>query len=223
MFTEIIIRPLLNLTVFIYGSVGFADFGLTVILVTLLVRVAVLPLSLKTARSQREMAKLGPELEKIKVQHKGNMQAQSEATMRLYKEHKINPLAGCLPLLIQLPILFGMYRVFLDIFKPETLQLLYSFVPNPETINHIAFGLLDISTASPILAVLAGAVQFFQARMIQPAPGGQSPTTAINRQMMYLLPAMIVVIGWRLPAGLPLYWIVTTAVSIGEQLHVRRS
>src|SRR3972149_312806 len=118
MFTEIIIRPLLNLTVLIYGSVGFADFGLTVILVTLLVRIAVLPLSLKTARSQREMTKLGPELEKIKVQFKGNMQAQSEATMRLYKEHKINPLAGCLPLLIQLPILFGMYRVFLDIFKP---------------------------------------------------------------------------------------------------------
>jgi YidC/Oxa1 family membrane protein insertase len=223
MFTEVIIRPLLNLTVSIYGTVGFADFGLTVILVTLVVRLAVLPFSLKTARSQREMAKLAPQLEQIKVQHKGNMQAQSEATMRLYKEHGVNPLAGCLPLLIQLPILFGMYRVFLDIFKPETLNLLYGFVPNPGTINQVAFGVLDISTASPILAVLAGAIQFIQARMTQQMAGSKSPTASMNKQMMYILPAMIVVIGWSLPAGLPLYWIVTTLVSIGEQLHVRRS
>jgi YidC/Oxa1 family membrane protein insertase len=220
MFTELIIRPLVNLTVLIYGSVGFADVGLTVVLVTLVVRLAVLPLSLKTARSQREMARLGPELEKIKERFKGNLQAQSEATMQLYREHKINPLAGCAPLLIQLPILFGMYRVFLTIFKPETLDLLYGFVPNPGTIGHVAFGLFDISAANPVLAVLAGAVQFLQARM-QPAPTGQA--AAMNRQMVYLLPAMIVVIGWTLPAGLPLYWIVTTLVAVAEQLHVRRS
>lgn len=223
MFTEIIIRPLLNLTVSIYGTVGFADVGVTVILVTLLVRLAVLPFSLKTARSQREMAKLAPQLEQIKQQYKGNMQAQSEATMKLYKEHGVNPLSGCLPLLIQLPILFGMYRVFLDIFKPETLNLLYSFVPNPGAINQMSFGFFNMSTASPLLAIIAGVVQFIQARMNQQMAGPKSPTAAMNKQMMYLLPAMIVVIGWSLPAGLPLYWIITTLVSIGEQLRVRRS
>jgi len=223
MFTEIIVQPLLNLTVFIYGTIGFADFGLTVILVTLLVRLVVLPFSLKTARSQREMAKLAPQLEQIKVQYKGNMQAQSEATMKLYKEHGVNPMAGCLPLLIQLPVLFGMYRVFLDIFKPETLSLLYGFVHNPGTINQVSFGVLNISTASPILAIVAGVIQFIQARMNLQMAGAKSPTAAMNKQMMYLMPAMIVVIGWSLPAGLPLYWIITTLVSIGEQLHVRRS
>jgi YidC/Oxa1 family membrane protein insertase len=222
MFTEIIYRPLLNLTVFLYATIGFADLGIAIIAVTILTRLVMLPLSLKTARSQRAMASLAPEIERIKERLKGDMNAQSAEVMKLYKERGVSPLSGCLPLLIQFPILIGLYRVFLNLFKPETLSLLYTFVPHPATLNTTAFGFLDISVPSHILAVLAGAAQFAQAKLTGAAQQtGQA--AAMNRQMVYLLPLMIVVIGWNLPAGLSLYWVATTLVSIGEQLYLRRS
>src|SRR5688572_11822290 len=132
LFTTIIYQPLLNLTVFIYNTAGVEDLGLTIILMTLVVRLAMHPLSLKTARSQKAMAELAPEIDRIKSAHKGNMTAQSEAVTKLYKDRGVSPLAGCLPLIIQFPLLIGLYRVFLNIFKPETLDLLYTSVPHPE-------------------------------------------------------------------------------------------
>ncbi len=221
-FTPIIYQPILNLTVFLYGTVGFSDLGLAIIAMTVAVRAALLPLSLKTARSQRAMADLAPQIEKIKEQHKGNTTAQSEEVMKLYKERGVNPLAGCLPLVLQLPILIGVYRVFLNIFKPEMLQLLYGFIPHPGAMNHITLGLLDISKSSPVLAVLAGVAQYFQARVTttNQSQGGQA--AALNKQMMYFLPIMIIVVSWNLPAGLAIYWIATSIWSVGEQLYLRR-
>lgn len=222
MFTEIIYRPLLNLTVFLYTTVGFLDMGVAIIAVTVVTRLVLLPLSLRTARSQRAMAQLAPEIERIKERLKGDMTAQSAEVMKLYKDRGVSPLSGCLPLLIQFPILIGLYQVFLKLFKPETLTLLYPFIPHPETLNTMAFGFLDISVPSHILAILAGVAQFIQAKMTGAAQQtGQA--AAMNRQMMYLLPLMIIVIGWNLPAGLSLYWVSTTLVSIGEQLYLRKS
>lgn len=219
--TLLIYQPILNLTVFLYSTVSFHDLGIAIIAITIVIRAALLPLSLKTTRSQRAMSELAPEMEKIKKQHAGNNAAQSEAIMKLYREKGVNPLAGCLPLLLQFPILLGVYRVFLNIFKPEELQLLYGFIPNPGSIHHFAFGFLDISQSFPLVAILAGVVQFVQARMMM--TGQQSTqTAALNQQMTYMLPIIIVVIGWNLPAGLSLYWIVTSLWSIGEQLYLRR-
>ena len=145
--------------------------------------------------------------------------------MKLYREKGINPLGGCLPLLIQLPVIFGMYRVFLNIFKTENLTLLYSFVPHPATINHLFLGVMDISMPSHIFALAAGLLQFFQVKLSTPAlatgHAGQ-PMAGMNKQMMYLFPVMIIVISWNFPAGLALYWITTTLFSIGEQLYLRR-
>lgn len=224
LFVQIIERPLLNLTVFLYGTVGFADLGVAIVLMTIVVRLALLPLSLKTARAQRTMNKLAPELERIKERHKGNTSAQSEEVMKLYKEHKINPLSGCLPLFIQLPLLLGLYRVFILVIKPEALAMLYSFVPHPGSINHLLLGLLDVAMPSRILAVIAGLSQFFLGWMMSGTQqGAPAAAAAMNKQMMYILPIIIIVIGWSLPAGLSLYWVVTTLFSIGEQLYIRRA
>jgi YidC/Oxa1 family membrane protein insertase len=222
LFNLIIYQPVLNVTLFLYGTIGFGDLGIAIIAMTALIRALLAPLSLKMARSQRAMAQLAPELELIKQKYPGNTQEQSTAIMALYKEKGVNPLAGCLPLLLQLPILIGVYRVFLNIFKPEALQQLYSFVPHPGTINHLMLGVLDISKSNAILAIGAGVAQFFQAK-IATANQPQSPqTAAMNKQMIYLLPVMIVVISWNLPAGLALYWVATSLWSIGEQLYLRR-
>lgn len=221
LFSTFIYAPILNLTVFFYTTIGFGDLGIAIIAMTIVVRTALLPFSMKTARSQKAMAALAPEIEKIKQLHKGNTTAQSEAVMALYRDRGVNPLSGCLPLVIQLPILIGVYRVFLKIFEPGSLDLLYSFVPHPAAISNLMLGVLDISRGNPILAILAGVAQFFQARLSMSSSSPQA--AAVGQQMMYLLPIMIVVISWNLPAGLALYWIMTSVWSIGEQLYLRRS
>lgn len=221
LFTTIISRPLLNALVFLYSLTG-GDLGISIIILTVIIRMLALPLSLKTLRSQREMAEIGPEMEKIKEQHKEDQAAQGQAMLALYKKHDINPLAGCLPLLIQLPVLLGLYRVFLNVFKPESLSMLYAFVPNPGTIQTISLGIIDLGIRSIPLAVAAGAAQFIHARYAN--AGGQTGQAAmIGKQMTYFFPIMIIVISWNLPAGLALYWVVSTVTSIGEQWYIRRT
>jgi YidC/Oxa1 family membrane protein insertase len=223
LFTLLIYKPILNVTVALYAMFGLNDLGVAIICMTVLIRTLLFPLSIKTARSQKAMAELAPQIEKIKEIHKGNTTAQSEAVMALYKEKGVNPLAGCLPLLIQLPILIGVYQVFLKIFEPATLDLLYSFIPHPESIAHITLGVFDISASNPALAILAGVAQFFQAKISMASQAASPQAAAIGKQMMYMLPVMIIVISWNLPAGLALYWIVTSLWSIGEQLYLQRA
>lgn len=221
LFTTIISRPLLNALVFLYGLTG-GDLGIAILILTVIIRSLSLPLSLKMLRSQREMAELGPELEKIKEKHKSDKAAQGQAMVALYKEHNINPLAGCLPLLIQIPVLLGLYRVFLNVFKPESLDMLYAFVPNPETIQTVSLGFIDLGIRSIPLAIAAGAAQFIHARYANPQ-GQTGQAAMISKQMMYFFPIMIIVISWNLPAGLALYWVVSTLMSIGEQWYIKRT
>lgn len=189
---------------------------------TVFIRLLSLPLSLKMLRSQRDMAELAPELERIKKEHKDDKTLQGQAMMDLYKKNNINPLSGCLPLLIQIPVLLGLYRVFLNVFKPESLGALYQFVPNPGTINTITLGILDLGMRSIPLALAAGAAQFIHARYSRPKEQvGQA--AMISKQMQYFFPIMIIVISWNLPAGLALYWVVTTVMSIGEQVYIKRT
>jgi YidC/Oxa1 family membrane protein insertase len=223
LFSTLIYQPILNLTVFFYSTVGFNDLGVAIVVMTIFIRATLLPFSIKTARSQRAMAELAPEIERIKQQHKGDTTAQSEAVMALYRERGVNPLSGCLPLLIQLPVLIGVYRVFLKIFEPESLNLLYAFIPRPDAIDNLTLGVLDISAGSPVLAITAGVAQYFQAKLSMTSPSSSAQAAAVGQQMMYLLPVMIVVISWNLPAGLAIYWIVTSLWSIGEQLYLRKA
>lgn len=227
LFREILFRPLLNATFWLYAVLPGNDFGLAIIVLTLGIRLLFFPLTLKTILSQRAMAAIGPKLTDIREKHKNDKNAQSAAMMQLYKEHKINPLSGCLPLLIQLPILIALYRVFIQGLHPESMSLLYSFIPQPGTINPISFGIIDITTALPVLAVVAGVLQFVQAKLStqQTGPGGapeQKQMQAMNRQMLYFFPIFIIIIGWRLPGGLMLYWVASTLFSIAEQLIVKK-
>ena len=224
LYTEILYRPLLNAVVFLYDILPGHDFGFAIIVLTALIRILFFPLSIKTVRSQKALSQLNPKLQEIKKKFKDDKSAQSAETMKLYKENNINPLSGCLPLLIQLPILIGLYQAFIAGLKPESLSMLYGFVLNPGTIDNISFGFLDITSKAPLLAVLAGVAQFVQAWATKAQSQGVSPNkemAALNSQMLYFFPVMIIVIGWNLPAGLVLYWITTTAFSVLEQLYIK--
>jgi len=231
LYNTILYKPLFNAVVFLYGVLPGQDFGLAIVALTIIIRLVFFPLTVKTIRSQRALSRINPKMKEIREKFKNDAQAQSAAIMNLYKENNINPLSGCLPLLIQLPILIALYQAFGAGFKPENLELLYSFVKNPGSINAISFGFLDITKSSPILTITAGISQFFQLKQNSSlmgqaggagGSGGQKEIQAMNKQMLYFFPVMIIIIGWNLPAGLLLYWLVTTAFSVGEQMYIKR-
>ncbi len=222
LFNEILYRPLLNAVVALYTILPWHDFGLAIVVLTLLVRLALAPLSIRAVRSSRAMAALQPKLNELKEKHKNDKAAQAQAMMALYKENKISPLGGCLPLLLQLPILIALYRVFLIGLKPESLQLLYSFVAHPAIIQSQSFGIFDLAHRSIALSLIAGIAQFVYAKLNAAQQAPTKEMAALNTQMLYFFPLLIIIISWNQPSGLALYWVVTTLFSIGEQLYVRR-
>lgn len=229
LFHEIIYRPIFNLLVGIYNVIPGHDFGVAIIVLTVGMRIIFLPLSIKANRAQRLLARVQPEIKALQEKFKNDKAAQAQAVMALYKEKKINPAGGCLPLLIQLPILLALYRALANGLNPDSLKILYAFVTNPGTINQLSLGFFSLAGKSHVLAIISGILQFIQAKIMagrtpKSIPGAKPASVLdpamLNKQMLYFLPVMIVVIGWNLPAGLVLYWAVTTLVGVFEQLYV---
>ena len=211
--------------VYLQGIIPGGDLGLTIIVLTVIIRALFSPLSMKALESQRSMKELSPKIEEIKAKFKNDKPGQSAAILKLYKENNVNPLAGCLPLLVQIPILIALYQVFIKGITEKTLPLLYGFVSTPGIINTDFIGLFDITKNNPLLAVLAGGFQFIQSKQSMSLQAGGGPNkeiAAISKQMLYFFPVMIIIIGWNLPAGLILYWIATTAFSMFEQYYIKR-
>lgn len=227
-FNETLSRPLYNLLVWTYNVIPGHDLGVAIILVTVFLRVLLYPLSDKALRSQKALQNLQPKIKELQKKFK-NKEEQARAMMGFYKEHKINPLSGCLPLLIQLPILIALYRVFLTGLEPDSLNSLYSFVKNPGELNPMFFGVMNLAQPSHILAVLAGLSQFLQAKSAFPktsgAPSGTGPdfSKSMQQSMIYMMPLFMVFIAWKFPAGLALYWVVTMLFSLGQQVIVNRA
>ena len=131
LYTQLLFRPLFNFLIFLYNTIPGGDFGVAIIVLTLVIRLAFFPLSIKALISQREMNKLQPKIKELQDKHKNDKPALGQATMQLYKENKVNPFSGCLPLLIQLPVLIALYGALQSGLKPESLNGLYSFVGHP--------------------------------------------------------------------------------------------
>ncbi len=220
-YNTIVYYPLLNLLVVFYNYIP--DVGVVIILVTLLIRLILAPSFHKSLKSQAAMTAIQPKINEIREKYKNDQQAQGRAMMELYKEHKINPFSSCLPLLLQLPILIALYQVFSKALNNH-IEGLYSFVAKPETISPVFLHFLDLSKPSWILGVIAGLAQFWQSRlMLAKNPGSQDTAAKVmSVQTTYILPVISVVIALKLPAGLPLYWIVTTLFGVGQQYLINR-
>jgi len=226
LFHAILYQPIFNVLIALYNLIP--DFGAALVVLTILLRLALFPLSQKSIKSQKELSEIQPEIKKLQQQYKDDKQKQAQALMDLYKEKKVNPMSGCLPLLIQLPILIALYQVCLNVFKPDAFSALYSFVHNPGQVNPMFLGFIDLAKRNIPLAVLAGLAQFWQTKMILPKSdknkakakaggmGGQM-SSMMNQQMLYFMPVLTVIIGFSLPGGLPLYWLVTTLLTVGQQ------
>jgi YidC/Oxa1 family membrane protein insertase len=218
---DILYQPLFNALIFLVWLVPDHNIAWAIIILTVIVRLALLPSSLKAARAQIRMRDLQPELQKLQAKYKDDKQKQSQALMEFYKENKVNPLGSCLPLLAQFPILIVLYYVFIHGLNTSNYGLLYHFTPRTDTINTIWLGLDMAKPDRYILPVIAGILQFIQGRQLmppKPKDGSRSdPGAMVSSQMMYLMPIFTIFIAGRLPAALPLYWIITTLFGIGQQ------
>jgi len=229
-FTLICYQPLLNLLVLTYNLVPGHDIGLVIIILTLIIKLILYPFSKKTIEAQKAMNILQPKVDALKIKFKDNKEEQAKEMMKLYKEHKINPLSSCLPLLIQLPFLIAIYSVFSTGLQNGSLDLVYPFIFNPGHINSLAFGFLDMAKPQFILALLAGGAQYWQTKMMiakRPsvkAPGAEDEDMAaiMSKQMTVMMPIMTIVIGWSLPSGLVFYWLLLTVFTALQQLITLR-
>ena len=194
--------------------------GVSIIILTVLIRLVLWPLTNKSIRNQKVLTKIQPQIEETRKRLKNNKEEQAKALMKIYSDNKINPLAGFLPLIIQIPIIIALWQVFLNSINLD-LNSLYSFVLAPDKIQPIFLGLVDLSRRSVVLAVLAGGLQYFQTKMIMPAAthatGSSDFSSIMAKQMLYMGPILSVIIFWSLPAALPLYWVVVTLLTLLQQ------
>jgi YidC/Oxa1 family membrane protein insertase len=225
-FNLILYQPLFNALIFLYAFLPGHDFGIAIIILTTLIRLVLYPLMAQSIRSQKILNELQPKIQEVQKKYKDDKQQQAKAMMELYQKEKFNPFGGCLPLLVQLPILLALYRVFLQGFWQEKLNsFLYDFIPHPAVINQMFLGLIDLSRPNIVFAILAGLAQFFQSKMMMPQMKNQAKgndqmaqfSGMMQKQMIYLLPLFTVFILWKLPAAIGLYWLTTTLFSIIQQ------
>ncbi len=221
-FDTILYRPLFNSLILIYDYFPAHDFGLAIIFLTIIIRLILYPLSVKALKSQRTLQKLQPKLQEIQKKYKDDKEKQASETLEIYRKEKINPFSGLFLALVQLPILIALYRVFFLGLRPQELNNLYHFVVSPGHINSVFLTITDLSKPNVIFAFLAGLLQFFQTKMLIPKPkeGEKKPKDAssmVQKQMVYFLPVITVVILYKLPSALALYWIVSGIFSIIQQ------
>jgi YidC/Oxa1 family membrane protein insertase len=235
-FNVIFTFPIFNLLMLLDHVLG--DFGLSIIVLTVLIRLILFPLTLRQLKSTKAMQAIQPLIADVKKQYPKDQRAQLEATQAIYKEYGINPAAGCLPLFVQLPVLYGLFNSLNTVLRNHPTvhsinSIIYPFLPHitglPDAnlnwftfINHAWFINLGATDPTHILPVLAGVATFIQLRMSQPrtTAATQNAMTQQMQIMQFLMPVVTLVFALGFPAGLALYWTTTSIFSMIQQYFV---
>ncbi|MDZ4231255.1 MAG: YidC/Oxa1 family membrane protein insertase, partial [Patescibacteria group bacterium] len=205
-FTEAFYRPIFNALAWLYENVAFEDLGIAIILLTLAVRVLLFPLFHKTTKHQRLTQNLQPEIQRIQKKHKDNKETQAQKIMELYSQHKINPLTPLIALIIQLPIIIVLYRVFIHGFSGDALNLLYPSIDLPDVPDQTFLGLIDLTQSNTWIAGFAALAQYVQGRLslakINKNKGGEmSKAEKVGKNMVIFMPFLTLAILFSLPAA----------------------
>ena len=234
LFNALISQPFYNGLVLLINFLPFLDAGVIVIIFTIIIKILLLPLSLKASKAQIQMKSVEKDLALIKEKHKDSKEEQSRKTIEYYKEKGINPFSGIFILLIQLPIIIGLYRVFLKSGLPQiNTANLYPFVlalnASAPKINMMFLGIVDIAQKSIILALIAGLTTYFQISLAnsqgpQSTGGGMQQDIAkvMAVQMKYFFPIIVVFISYSISALLSLYWITSNLFAIGQEIYIKK-
>jgi YidC/Oxa1 family membrane protein insertase len=240
LFTVILYQPLFNGLIGLYQLIP--DMGVAIILLTIAIKFLLFRPSLSALKAQQANLAIQPKLKALQAKFKNNREELGRQLMAFYKEHRVSPLSSLWPVLLQLPILIALYQVFIAGLQtdPETHALVAKQVDHlygglkaafaTKAVDTTFFGLELAAKGNILLAVLAGALQFWQSKMlIAPKPAVSGPgakdeaiAAATTRQMTYFLPVLTVVFGYQFPAGLALYWVVSTAFSVAQQYYFLR-
>ncbi|MBI5140345.1 MAG: membrane protein insertase YidC [Candidatus Vogelbacteria bacterium] len=234
MYNTLVYYPIYNALVFLTALMPGNDIGLAVVVLTLLVKTILAPLSHKTISTQKKMKDLEPLIAEIKETHKKDREAQAVKMMELYKEHRVNPFSGIVLMFIQIPIILALFFVFQSKIDLAA-DFIYSFVMKPATIGMSFLGLIDLTQKNLLLAVLVGFTQFIQVKYSLPptvkkekkkdgeedSSFGSDFAEGMNFQMKYVLPIFIGFVAYGLSAVVSLYWIVNNVFTIIHEFYVR--
>jgi YidC/Oxa1 family membrane protein insertase len=236
LWNTIFYEPIYNGLIFIINNVTFGDVGFAIILITVVVKLVLFPLTKKSIKSQILMKKVEPELKRIKKDFP-DKQEQAKKTFELYKKYNVNPFSGCLVVLLQLPVIFALYYVFYKGLALDTGPL-YSFIQNPLTMHTNFLGFFDLHGKSIILALVAGVSQFVQGYLATPMKPKVEVVKAIETpepktfqeqlsdsmqlNIKYILPIFIAFIAYSISAAVALYWITSNIFTIAQEWYIRR-
>jgi YidC/Oxa1 family membrane protein insertase len=221
---DFLTNPFIIALLFLYRVFG-ESLVLAIIAFTVITRLAIFPLTMQQIKSSKKMQELSPKLQQIREKYKGDREKQAQAQMALYREHGVNPLAGCLPLLIQMPILFGLYGAIYAALGSTPLQLLdvssrllvpelSSMIPLKNTFLWMNLGMPDQTLILPALVV---ATTWLQSKlMTPPVSDPKDPSAATARTMTTIMPIMIGLFSLSFASGLSLYWIASNIAGIAQ-------
>jgi YidC/Oxa1 family membrane protein insertase len=192
----------------------FNSGGIAIIVFTIIVKTLLLPLTIKAIRSSKNMQELQPKIKELQKKYGKDRQRLSQETMALYQQYQINPLAGCLPMVIQIPIFFGVYRAIANLSSGNVEGFSGAW-----TQGFLWLDSLDASDPYKILPIAAGLFQFVQTRMSRPAGMGPAtdPQQRMMNTMMNFMPLMVVVFGWTFASGPVIYWVTQSVYSVVQQ------
>jgi len=216
--TDIIAKPLLYLLRFFYEYIH--NYGLSIILLTILVKGLFWPLTHKSYKSMKEMQKLQPRMAKLREKFKNDKQKLNQEMMSLYKTYKVNPMGGCLPMVIQIPVFFALFRVLggcIEL-RHAPFALWINDLSAPGRLFNFPFQIPFMTPpyGIPVLTLLMGASMFLQQKMT-PTPGDP-----MQAKIMMFLPVIFTFMFINFPSGLVLYWLVNNLLSIGQQYRIHR-
>lgn len=230
-------QPIYNALIFIINNVTLGDVGFAIILLTIIVKLILSPLTKKSIRSQILMKRMEPEIQKIKKDFP-NKEEQAKKTFELYKKYGTNPFSGCLVVIIQLPIIFALYYVFFKDISINT-DLIYSFINIPQDLHTKFLGLVEVGTTKNIIfGLLAGISQFIQGYLASPKKdkvveiiSKDTPQTktfqeelssSMQMNIKYVLPVFITIVAYQLSVAVAIYWITSNIFTIIQEWYMRR-
>lgn len=225
-FNVLIYEPILNFLILLYNLLG--NFGLAVIVLTIVIKLALNPLNQKSIESQKMMAEMQPKIKEIQKKYKDNKEEQGRELLKLYQDTKFNPFAGIFVVFLQLPILWALFRIFKSNIELDKIgSILYPFISAPSAINYNFLG-VNLAEASIGVALITAIAQYFQAKTMQ-MPKKQSDkekdqmeqiSEMMQKQMMLIIPVFTFFILFKLPAALGLYWFLITVLNIIQQRKI---
>jgi YidC/Oxa1 family membrane protein insertase len=239
MWNTFLLDPMVNLLIWFYGLLG-NNFILAILLLTILIRLIVFPLTWQQQKSAAAMQELQPKLKKLQEKHKNDPETLQSKTMELYREAGVNPLGGCLPTVIQFPILIALYQAITRSLAASPLQLIdlsqhiyqplpaaLSWLPRPSMLIPLdsRFAWLNLAQPDPIyiLPVLVVVTTWLQQKMLTPPSGADDQSASMTRSMQITMPLFIGYISLTFPSGLSIYWIFSNLIGFAQYAAMGRA